>query len=344
MPCRFRPATITLALTAALTAACDGSIPDDPGELEFRDSAGQGGPVFNTPKIFTSEVAAVDTQGQALAGVVLVDVKIDEGGGQYTSIDAGSLDVDHGTLMALVGGSLIEGGAFIGSQWTFDVKGDSVTAQLTTVVTSDVAGLWDPGSINELRKLDPERLVYTFEWFDGDVWHTTCEEDAVGGAWTVLFGDIVVNHKLGNISARPNTVYFGCISGAVGKAALWGYAPDSPSEASVPLPAFTTATRMVRADYCADGVPHTNVGNPVAMRDRWAINDFDAAPVIFTTEAVWQVGGRAKCLRKMRDTGALLIVDHVCANGQVIPRCSSDAVIENRWTTLSYGDLWTKTP
>lgn len=340
MVCRFRPALTALVVSSALIAACDESVVDDAEELEFRDSAGQSGTVFNTPTIFTSEVAAVDTQGQELGGVVLVSVKVDDGGG-YTAIDAGSLAVDHGTLTATVGGGAVEGMDFVGSLWTFEVKEETVKARLTAVETADAAGLWVPGSPSELRKLDPDRLVYLFEWFDGDVWLKTCEEDAIGGARTVMYGDLVVDHESGAINPRPNTAYFGCISGAVGKASLWGYAPDSPSEASVSLAAFRTATQMVRADYCADGTPHTNVGTLVTIRDRWGINTLVGGPPPFTTEAVWQVGGPVRCLRQIRN-GPVLLKDYECPDGTIIPRCGSDAMIENRWTNLGQGQFWTK--
>lgn len=342
MLCRFRPALPFTMLAATLSLACDEAALPEFGEVALRDGWGQSGPPFNTPVIFTSEVAAVDTQGLALKGVKLIDVEIDDGG-VYSSIDAGSLDVDHGTLLAEVGGAAVEGVDFIGSIWTFTVDGAEVEAELYVVETGFDGGLWVPGSTFDLRKLDPQRLVYTFRWFDENQQpHDTCKEDAVGGARTVIYGDIVVDHDLGTISARPNTVYFGCISGAVGKAALWGYAPDSPSEPSLSLPAFTTATRMVRADYCADGQPHTNVGNPVTMKDRWAINTTFFAG--FTTEAVWEAGGGAKCLRRIRATGATLVAPHTCADGKKIPLCAADATLENRWATLSYGDLWTKIP
>jgi hypothetical protein len=330
---------VTTLLTVLALAACDAAAPAQ--DVTFRDGSGQGGPIFNTPNIFTSEVPAVDTQGQELAGVTLLDVEIFNGAG-HESIDPGSLAVDQGTLIARVEGSAVEGEDFILSRWTFKVDGDEVTSYLTTVETADDADLYDPASPDDLRKLDPERLVYTFEWMDQyGVHHDTCVEDVVGGARTVLYGDIVVDHTLGTISARPNSVYFGCISGAVGKASLWGYAPDSPSLDSVSLAAFTTATRVVRDDVCADGVPHTDVGNPLTLRDRWEINDF-AAP--YNTEAVWEVGGRAKCVRKLRSSNVPLLNPHTCADGHKIPLCANDLTLGVRWNQYGYGDIWTKTP
>jgi hypothetical protein len=332
--------TAAAALIAALTLACDD--PDSASEdIDFRGGAGQGGPLFNTPKIFTSEVAAVDTTGLALAGVTLVGVDVYVGG-VLTPITAGSLDVDHGTLTAQAGAVVVEGTDFIDSLWTFQVNGVNLLAQLNTVETADAAGLYDPLLMSQIRLLDPERLVYRFTYTD-DKKNVidTCQADAIGGARMVIYGDILVDHKRGKISSRANTVYFGCISGAVGKAALWGYAPDSPSLSSIPLPAFQTAVRTVRADYCGDGKAHTKVGNAVALRDRWLINEFVALP--FTTEAVWKSGGGAVCLSRIRETGVTLAAPHVCPDGHVIPLCGADAVVENSWAAGT-GQFWSKIP
>lgn len=337
-------AAAAIVLATALSLACDEAAPGAAaGDISLREGPGSGGPVFNTWKLFTSDVSAVDTQGQELGGVKLGSVELVKNG-LYYAIDANSLSVDHGKLEAEIGGVGVSGFDFEGSRWTFSVGELELQAYLTTVETADDAGLHDPGSTIDLRKLDPERLVYTFTWYDGaQTPHATCKEDDVGGARTVIYGDIVVDHTTGDISARPDTLYLGCISGSVGKAALWGYAPDSPSTTSLSLPAFETATRMVRADYCANGGSYTDVGNEVVPRDRWQINDYSVLG--FTTEAVWETGGGAKCLKRIRKTGVTLLGPHACPNGgPVIPLCAGDATLTNRWNNYGYGNFWTKIP
>ncbi len=332
--------TAAAALIAALPLACDD--PDSASEnIDFRGGAGQGGPLFNTPRIFTSEVAAIDTTGLALAGVTLVGVEVWVGG-VLKPITAGSLDVDHGTLTAQVGAVVVEGTAFTNSRWTFKVDGLQLQAKLTTVEAAGAVGLYLPSSPSELRMLDPERLVYTFTYTDDKKnVINVCKSDSVGGARMVIYGDIVVDHKRGDISSRANSAYFGCIAGAVGKAALWGYAPDSPWLTSVPLPAFETAVRAVRADYCGDGKPNTNVGNAVTLRDSWAINGFAELP--FTTEAVWAAGGGAVCVNRIRATGVTLLAPHVCSNGELIPLCGDEKTVETDWDAGT-GDIWSKIP
>ena len=339
---RLRP--LFASLTATLPLACDETpdLPvDDVEDIELREGAGQGGPLFNTPVMKTSSIAAVDTRGRLLNGVKLVDVEL-LGVSGYFSIDPGTLNADHGTVEALLLSNVVDGEDFLDSRWTFDVGGDEITAYITDIETSAAAGLYNPASTSDLRKLDPERLVYTFQWEDAvEALYDVCVADATGGSRMVIYDDIVVDHKSGDISVRADTLYFGCISGAVGKAALWGYAWDSPSLTSVTLPAFETAVRLVRDDFCGDGVAHTVVGQPVILRDRWSVNAFPNLPA-FTTEAVWEAGGAARCMRRIRSTGVTLIAPFQCPDSHVIPLCTGDSALESSFTNHGYGDIWSK--
>ena len=344
-----RRTLITAAATALISTmalACDEAEFSDSAseDVEFRGGTGQSGPLLNTSTIFTSEVSAIDTKGQELAGVRLVSVHLFSGG-LWKKIDDGSLKVGHGALKATAGGGApVSAAAFINSRWTFKVNGVLLTAKLATIETAEAAGLFDPTPSSQMRMLDPDRLVYTFTYLD-DKKNViqTCTPDAVGGARMVMYGDIEVDHKTGNIQTRANSVYFGCLSGSIGKTALWGYAPDSPGLPSLTLPAFTSATRLVRADYCGDGESHTEIGNQVTLLDRWLINDFAPLPA-FTTEAVWGAdGGGAVCLNRIRETGVTLLTPHICPDGQEIPLCGDDVELGTSWDD-SFGHIWSKIP
>lgn len=335
--------TAATALITTMALACDEAEFSDfeSEDVEFRDGTGQSGPLFNTSTIFTSDVPAIDTKGQDLAGVKLVSVRL-LSGGFWKPIDAGSLRAEHGVLKATVdGGVAVSATSFVHSRWTFKVNGVLLTARLATVETADAAGLYAPLMTSGMRMMDPDRLVYTFTYLD-DNYNViqTCKPDAVGGARMVIYGDIEVDHKSGDVHKRADSLYFGCLSGSIGKTALWGYAPDSPGMPSLSLSAFETATRMLRSDYCGDGVSYTELGKMVTLRDRWLINEF--APMPFTTEAVWGAdGGGAVCLNRIRKTGVTLLAPHVCPDGREIPLCGDNAELSDRWND-SFGHIWTK--
>lgn len=340
--------TLTAAtLLTALSLACDLDAPDLPGEEAVRPRGGSGSapPHLNTWKLGVSDVANIDTLGQELEGVQLLDVEVFVNGVR-TSIDAGSLTVDHGALQATVGGVLRVGTEFAGSLWTFDVDSQPIVAHLGVVETAEEALPWSANLPVQETKIDPARLVYLFKWdhlsqdmvFDKD----TCDYDAIGGAQTIIYGGFTVDHVTGDITARPNTLYLACLSGAVGKAAKWGYAPDSPSDESVSLQAFNTVTRIVRHDFCADGRNHTGLNKPVLLRDRWLYDAFPAGFSSYTTEARWQAGGGATCLNKIRATGEVLTQPYTCPDGTVIPQCVE--LLAPPGGVVKYGDFWTRTP
>jgi ADYC domain len=334
-------APVFAALTTAVLPACDEDreLPLDVEEIEPRDGT-QNNPLFNTAKIDTSDIPAVDTQGLEIYGVTLVDVELLTPTG-HKSIDPGTLRAVDGTLEARVAGTRLRGTAFLDSRWTFAVDDAHHVAHIEVVETSLAAHLWDP-TASDLRMLDPSRLVYTFRWYpDPQYPIDVCATDAVGGSRMVVYEDIAVDHLTGEVSARPNTVYFGCLSGAVGKAALWGYAPDNPTEQSVSLPAFETAMRVIRDDVCADGKSHTADGKAVTLRDSWGINNFPASN-IYSTEAIWEVGGGAICTNKLRHTTSLVKLPYVCET-HVIPECDDDLTLSSDFSSGA-GDFWSRTP
>jgi len=327
----------TLGLGLGLAPACDDPAVDDIGEISQRDGQGEGGPTFNTNVIDTSDLPAIDTQGGTLDGVQLLNVVVVDNGSMVT-VDSDSLRVHEGTIEGEVSGTTIDGFAFLGSVWTFDVDGTQVSMTLEQIETSDDAGLYNPDDEVYLLKLDPDRLVYTFSYGESLTTVKTCEYDTVAGARAVLYGDIYVDHGNGDITERDHTIYFGCLSGAVGKSALHGYAPDSPSKPSVTIDEFELAVRAVRADYCGNGTSYTNVGNALTYDDRYDINEHTEP---FVTEALWETGVGATCVNRIRSTGLIPSTGLNCGD-RTITSCGSEKT-EIAWGTGSH-ELWTKVP
>ena len=334
-------ALATLGLGLGVTPACDDPDFEDVGaEIGLRGGEGQGGTTFNTNIIVTSALPAFDTQGGNLDGVELVSVVVFDSGVPVT-VDADSLRVNQGTIEGeIYGGTQIEGVDFLDSVWTFDVDGTTVTMTLADIETGFTAGLHDPNDELYILMLDPDRLVYTFQYGQSPNVVNTCAYDSIAGARAVLYGDIYVNHQNGDITDRDNTIYFGCISGAVGKSALHGYAPDNPSTQSVTVEEFELAVRAIRADYCGRGVSYTNVGNPLTYDDRYGINDHTQAG--FVTEALWETGVGATCVNRIRSTGQIPFLGVNCGD-RTIYSCGSEKNAKSTWLAGS-GELWTKIP
>ena len=152
------------------------------------------------------------------------------------------------------------------------------------------------------------------------------------GTKAVAIEDIVVNTDTGVIDHKKDMIYIACVSGAVGKATTWGYLPYS----QIGVGNFTTAVRVVRADYCGDGQSWTKAGNELQLKDVWGYSNFNNSPG--PTEALWTEKGAA-CLGEPRWVGEVKYEDVIC-NGAKIDPCKSE------WDLTSLGNtmFWSALP
>jgi hypothetical protein len=96
--------------------------------------------------------------------------------------------------------------------------------------------------------------------------------------------------------APPGTFELTCTSGAQGKCVRFGYLPwDGGAEG---LARYNACIRMVRADYCGDGTPHTKDGTLIDLFDKIGIQTDDPA-LGLEFEAAWAPHG-AICVRHVR--------------------------------------------
>ncbi|MBA3547526.1 MAG: hypothetical protein H0T76_13665 [Nannocystis sp.] len=140
-----------------------------------------------------------------------------------------------------------------------------------------------------------------------DTWSSLCRDGEdqptsaipLAGAWDMVTG------------ARrnaPDAVTLACRGAALAKCVEWGYAPwatasacdgDGENCTQVSLADHHQAcTRMVRADYCGDGTPHTLNGTPIDVIDRLAPQiqaEGTMARMTWDVEAEWGPDG-ARCV------------------------------------------------
>ena len=165
---------------------------------------------------------------------------------------------------------------------------------------------------------DPEVLLYRLSVPDADGgWRDYCGPDIEGkrlgfplaGRW---------DEAGGLVAAAPGAFTIACTSGAIGKCVRFGYKPWKAGPDGAPLDRHHQACiRMVRADYCGDGEPHTRDGTLIDMYDRQGIQKTDYAPDL-AFEAGWGVDG-ATCVRHTRIPELLTLE----ALGRLCPRLAS---------------------
>ncbi|WP_437966294.1 ADYC domain-containing protein [Sorangium sp. So ce260] len=136
------------------------------------------------------------------------------------------------------------------------------------------------------------------------IWANVCGEGLaaipVKGTWDPVTGDF---------SDDGSTFTFACQGAAIAKCAEWGYRDwaaraecDGTRCESRDLAYLHKAcVRMVRADYCGDGAPHTQPGTAIDVWDALGIQT-ETVGSGMSLEAEWTVDGAA-CIRHTRWRG-----------------------------------------
>jgi len=164
-------------------------------------------------------------------------------------------------------------------------------------IGSVVTGATDAGELLRLTVIgverDEESGVITFALGLGDNVNI-CGEGGQGqfvpGTWDA-FG---ARSNSIEVAGRTFDHTFSCTNGVIAKCVRWGYDP-----ATVGADLHQTCTRMARADYCGDGVPHTENGTLIDIADQSGINALSDDTGEFVFEAGWGPDG-AICVNKPR--------------------------------------------
>ena len=214
-------AILTLSLTVG--AGCDVEVLEDGGEastVKRSGSGGYGGVWLNTSAIGSQPFSEMDLAGALHDGVQVTGVKVK--GANNSWILADKTEVADGTLR------INEQGVMVPRE------------------------IW----IAEVHVISAKEARYTFQTHDDDGQVTyLCDADTLGSHSAAVIKDVTIDPFTADMAPRKATAYFACTSGAVGKAVTWGYRPWERT-----LAQFATAVRVVRADYCYDGMSWTENG------------------------------------------------------------------------------------
>ena len=172
---------------------------------------------------------------------------------------------------------------------------------------------------------------------DTGAWQPACEPDSDGqrvaiamtGSWNAS-GDRIESSTLFTL---------GCTTGVIAKCYRWGYRPWLTGYGTNMADMHWTCTRVARADYCGNGVPHTRDGTWINVWDRLPapgpIQKHGLLPPLgMLFEAGWNTGG-AVCLSRARwlvdDTVAQL-----CPERLVAPSLLGGTVCDTTAQVLGY--------
>ena len=188
------------------------------------------------------------------------------------------------------------------------IKSDGTTAgdrELVGAVltASDESGIKERFRIDSMEKYFTEQTgeiyLYTFSTQDpvSGEWKNFCKPDAkkrqkgfpLSGYWD----------KQGNHVPSETEYSITCTSGTIGKCVLFGYLPWKKDKTGQSLWGYHQAcSRLLRADYCGNGNPHTRDGTLIELYDRLDVQVDTSEPGL-SFEGAWNKDG-AVCLRKTR--------------------------------------------
>ena len=146
-------------------------------------------------------------------------------------------------------------------------------------------------------------------------WQPLCLDNAGEAAEAILLQNAW--EPSGRRLAAPpaGTLTFACRGAALAKCVEFGYKPWASVNGVSLAQAHQACTRMLRADYCGDGVAHTTNGTPVHVLDQLGIQTADPS-VQYVVEAEWGPNG-AVCLNTSNRRHPELALD--CS----VPACGS---------------------
>lgn len=186
----------------------------------------------------------------------------------------------------------------------FEVREDGVVME-RQVKIRDVA-LAAPGSDVWLYDLDVKR---------NGSWQPLCL-DATGEATEAILLTNAWAPSGAQLSApAAGVMTFACRGASLAKCVEFGYKPWTSVGGVSLAAAHQACTRMVRADYCGNGVAHTANGTPVHVLDQLGVQNVDPN-VQYVVEAEWGPNG-AVCLNTANRRHPELTVD--CS----IPACGA---------------------
>ncbi len=118
-------------------------------------------------------------------------------------------------------------------------------------------------------------------------WNNLCQADTEG-----LSKAIPLSGRWDSTGSHidDGSITFACTNGALGKCVRWGYKPWKTHNGQSLRNYHQACTRMVRADYCGQGIGHTKDGTSIDVYDRLGIQQrTDNSGMVF--EAAWTPKG-----------------------------------------------------
>jgi hypothetical protein len=204
------------------------------------------------------QLQGMQLQGMAMRGFQLAGATL---GGAPLS----NLRVEHGELVAEQDRAALRGAALIGAQLYAQVGDPEADPPVTMLVEYRITDI-----VEEDPKYDPTDTGSTWLYtLDQRVdrtgsWQPACGADLDGRGVAIPLAATWNSH--GDRVESSSLFTFGCTTGVIAKCYRWGYRPWVTGYGDLAAMHWA-CTRLARADYCGDGVSHTQDGTWINLWD-----------------------------------------------------------------------------
>lgn len=264
---------------------------------------GESEEAFPTATIFQASdlpPTPVDSSepGEGMNGPVLgMKCKVTPNAGTGTVLSSGKLatnvELNTTNITGMADGKLISGNDFVNAQLPATLNGMPTTVLIKT---------YDPSG---RARVNPDIHYYHVQVKKDGLYKDLCKENlaiAVAGTW---------NEKGAFVPPGYGTSYdftFACTGSAIAKCIDQTGTQYKPWSSTLERDRLVACTRMMRADYCGNGEPHTNPGLWITFKDKANHRAYVSAgppsggALIWRFEAVWSTAG-AECVFNPRVSG-----------------------------------------
>jgi ADYC domain/Pentapeptide repeats (8 copies) len=232
---------------AALCASYCSSNDDDTAAIE------QAGTNLQGSNLQGSNLQGMSMQGFQLSGATL-------GGDPLVN-----LRIEQGEVVAEQNQITLHGASLVGAHLYAQARNLSADPPDTALVEYRITGI-----VPEDGRYDPTNtgatFLYTLEqWFeDTGAWLPACPVDLDGRQVAIPLAATWDEH--GDRIESTSLFTLACTSGVIAKCYRWGYRPWATGYGDLATMHWA-CTRMARADYCGNGVPHTQDGTWINLWD-----------------------------------------------------------------------------
>ncbi|HEU4729958.1 MAG TPA: ADYC domain-containing protein [Kofleriaceae bacterium] len=258
-----------------------------------------------------TELQGIVLQGAQLQGTTLQGFRF--AGATLNGAALDNLRLVKGELVAEQNQITLRGAALVDARLLAEAQDDRVRPPQTTLVEYQITDI-----VAEDPRYDPTQtgatFLYTLAQNVDNTWQPACPVDSDGRRAAIPLASVW--DERGNQRPSPSLFTFGCTTGAIAKCYRWGYRPWVTGYGNLAITHWT-CTRVARADYCGDGVSHTQNGTLINVWDDLGapgpIQAQGSTPPGMTFEAAWDQNG-ATCLSHARWSLGGSVVAAACPN------------------------------